>query len=114
MLVSGGCAQIKGQLVALLCTTSWSIVGAMALVPYVALVRFGRRNALAAWASAACGFLSCLAWYLIAYGPTAIWGPQFGLMAAGIPPFFVGFIFSWIGWIAVSTLSESPALEQEA
>ena len=114
VLVSGGCAQIKGQLVALLCTTSWSIVGAMALVPYVALVRFGRRNALAAWASAACGFLSCLAWYLIAYGPTAIWGPQFGLMAAGIPPFFVGFIFSWIGWIAVSTLSESPALEQGA
>ena len=40
VLVSGGCAQIKGQLVALLCTTSWSIVGAMALVPYVALVRF--------------------------------------------------------------------------
>ena len=106
--------QIKGQLVALLCTTSWSIVGAMALVPYVALVRFGRRNAGAAWASAACGFFSCLAWYLIAYGPTSIWGPQLGSVAAGIPPFFVGFLFSWIGWIAVSALSESPALEQEA
>ena len=114
VLVSGGCAQIKGQLVALLCTTSWSIVGAMALVPYVALVRFGRRNAGAAWASAACGFFSCLAWYLIAYGPTSIWGPQLGSVAAGIPPFFIGFLFSWIGWIAVSALSESPALEQEA
>lgn len=114
VLVSGGCAQIKGQLVALLCTTSWSIVGAMALVPYVALVRFGRRNAGAAWASAACGFFSCLAWYLIAYGPTSIWGPQLGSVAAGIPPFFVGFLFSWIGWIAVSALSEPPALEQEA
>ena len=114
LLVSGGCAQIKGQLVALLCTTSWSIVGAMALVPYVALVRFGRRNAGAAWASAACGFFSCLAWYLIAYGPTSIWGPQLGSVAAGIPPFFIGFLFSWIGWITVSALSESPALEQEA
>ncbi|WP_308775826.1 sodium:solute symporter family protein [uncultured Bilophila sp.] len=114
VLVSGGCAQIKGQLVALLCTTSWSIVGAMALVPYVALVRFGRRNAGAAWASAACGFFSCLVWYLIAYGPTSIWGPQFGSVAAGIPPFFVGFLFSWIGWAAASALSESPALEQEA
>ena len=114
VLVSGGCAQIKGQLVALLCTTSWSIVGAMALVPYVALVRFGRRNAGAAWASAACGFFSCLAWYLIAYGPTSIWGPQLGSVAAGIPPFFIGFLFSWIGWITVSALSESPALEQEA
>ncbi len=114
VLLSGGCAQIKGQLIALLCTTSWSIVGAMALVPYVALVRFGRRNAGAAWASAACGFFSCLAWYLIAYGPTSIWGPQLGSVAAGIPPFFIGFLFSWIGWIAVSALSESPALEQEA
>ena len=107
VLLSGGCAQIKGQIIAMLCTTSWSIVGAMALVPYVALVRFGRRNAGAAWASAACGFFSCLAWYLIAYGPTSIWGPQLGSVAAGIPPFFVGFLFSWIGWIAVSALSES-------
>ena len=51
---------------------------------------------------------------MIAYGPTSIWGPQLGSVAAGIPPFFIGFLFSWIGWIAVSALSESPALEQEA
>lgn len=108
VLVSGGCAQIKGQLVALLCTTSWSIVGrngAGALRRPCALRTPQRR---AAWASAACGFFSCLAWYLIAYGPTSIWGPQLGSVAAGIPPFFVGFLFSWIGWIAVSALSESP------
>ncbi|MEG1610158.1 MAG: sodium:solute symporter family protein, partial [Bilophila sp.] len=78
VLVSGGCAQIKGQLVSLLCTTSWSIVGATALIPYVALVRFGQRSTAGAWASATCGFVACLGWYLLAYGPTALVGPQFG------------------------------------
>ncbi|WP_300715571.1 sodium:solute symporter family protein, partial [uncultured Bilophila sp.] len=113
VIVSGGCAQIKGQLVALLCTTSWSIVGAMALVPYVALVRFGRRNATAAWVSAASGFLSCLAWYLLAYGPTSLWGPQLGSVAAGNPPFFIGFLCSGIGWFAASAVV-SPMAEEAA
>ncbi|MFQ9492265.1 MAG: hypothetical protein ACLR0N_16115 [Bilophila wadsworthia] len=80
-------------------------------MPYVALVRFGRRNAGAAWASAACGFFSCLAWYLIAYGPTSIWGPQLGSVAAGIPPFFIGFLFSWIADRGFAP-SESPALNR--
>ena len=113
VLVSGGCAQIKGQLVALLCTTSWSIVGAMALVPYVALVVFGRRNAKAAWASAAFGFFSCLGWYLLAYGSTSIWGPQFGSVAAGIPPFFIGILCSGLGWCAFAAAA-SPVLEEQA
>ena len=46
----------RGQLIALLCTTSWSIVGATVLVAYVALVRFGRRSPIAAWAVAALDF----------------------------------------------------------
>ena len=113
VLVSGGCAQIKGQLVALLCTTSWSIVGAMALVPYVALVAFGRRNAKAAWASASFGFFSCLGWYLLAYGSTSIWGPQFGSAAAGIPPFFIGILCSGLGWCAFASAA-SPIMEEQA
>ncbi|MFQ6994315.1 hypothetical protein [Bilophila wadsworthia] len=112
VLVSGGCAQIKGQLVALLSPPAGAS-SALALVPYVALVRFGRRNAGQHGPAPRAGS-SHLAWYLIAYGPTSIWGPQLGSVAAGIPPFFIGFLFSWIGWIAVSALSESPALEQEA
>ena len=110
ILVSGGCAQIKGQLVALLCTTSWSIIGATALVPYIALIRFDRQNAGAAWGSAICGFVSCMVWYLGAYAPTAIWGPQFGAAAAGIPPFFVGLLCSVGGWWAFAGTRE-PAGE---
>ena len=36
------------QIIAMLCTTSWSIVGSTVLVAYVALVRFGKRSSLAA------------------------------------------------------------------
>lgn len=98
ILVSAGCAQIKGQLIALLCTTSWSIVGATALVPYLALVRGNKRHAPAAWLSAALGFGTCLFWYLCAYGPTAIVTPLFGPLGK-TPPFFVGIAFSFCGWL---------------
>lgn len=98
VFISGCCAHLKGQLVALLCATSWSIVGSAALVPYVALVCFNRRNAVAATSSAACGFTVCLGWYLFAYGSTALFGPLLGPTAAGIPPFFVGLSASALVW----------------
>lgn len=97
VLLSGGCAQIKGQLIALLCTTSWSIVGSTVLVSYVALVRFGKRSSLAAWLSSACGFTTCMIWYLIAHKGFAV-VPIFWQQAALIPPFFIGFFCSLLGW----------------
>ncbi|MDL2316959.1 sodium:solute symporter family protein [Desulfovibrio sp. OttesenSCG-928-A18] len=97
ILISGGCAQIKGQLIALLCTTSWSIVGATVLVPYVALVRFEKRNAGAAWCSAIAGFVTCLGWYLLVYRSTALVEPVF-VTGASIPPFFPGLSVSLLGW----------------
>lgn len=96
--LSGGCAQIKGQLIALLCTTSWSIVGATVLVAYVALVRFGKRSSLAAWLSCGAGFTSCMLWYLLAHKSFGM-SPLLGAQAALIPPFFVGFAFSLLGWL---------------
>lgn len=98
VLLSGGCAQIKGQLIALLCTTSWSIVGATVLVAYVALVRFGKRSSLAAWISCVAGFTSCMLWYLLAHKSFAL-APLLWEQAALIPPFFVGFAFSLTGWL---------------
>lgn len=98
VLLSGGCAQIKGQLIALLCTTSWSIVGATVLVAYVALVRFGQRSSLAAWMSCVAGFASCMLWYLLAHKSFAL-TPLLWEQAALIPPFFVGFAFSLAGWL---------------
>ena len=98
VLLSGGCAQIKGQLIALLCTTSWSIVGATVLVPYVALVRFGKRCPVAAWMSCTAGFTVCMFWYLTANKSFSVL-PLFWETASIIPPFFAGFAFSLLGWV---------------
>ncbi len=99
VLLSGGCAQIKGELIAMLCTTSWSIVGSTVLVSYIALVRFGKRSTVAAWSSAIAGFVVCMAWYLMTH-------PQFAIIPcplpvlSQIPPFFTGFGASLLGWAA--------------
>lgn len=98
VLLSAGCAQIKGTLISLLCTTSWSMVGGTVLVAYVALVRFNRRSPLAAWLSCGGGFLATLGWYLLAYGPTAMISPIFGEVGKIMPPFFVGLAVSLVGW----------------
>lgn len=91
------CAQIKGQLIALLCTTSWSIVGSTVLVPYLALVVFGKRSRSAAWFSCSAGFLSCLFWYLMTDRTFAVM-PVLWAKATLFPPFFVGFMFSLAAW----------------
>lgn len=115
ILVSAGCAQAEGRLIAMLCTTSWSLIGAVALIPYLALILFGQRNALAAWTAAVTGFSACLFWYLFAYQPTALHmllPPSLGQ----IPPFFAGIGFSITGWalgLAGSRLQIGQKAEQE-
>ena len=99
VLLSAGCAQIKGQLIAMLCTTSWSVVGSTVLVSYVALVRFGKRSARAAWTSSATGFAVCMFWYLSADPKFAVLPCPWPEMAK-IPPFFIGFAVSLAGWFA--------------
>lgn len=101
VLTSALCAQAEGRLIAVVCTASWSIVGAAALVPYIALTRFGKQHAAAAWGASLLGFSACLFWYLVMYAPTA-----FALFhniaanspAAAIPPFFIGVAASLCGW----------------
>ncbi len=112
ILISGCCAQIKGQLIALLCTTSWSIVGATALVPYLALVLLNKRHPTAAWLSAGLGFCTCLIWYLCASPSTAVIPPLFGELGR-IPPFFIGLAFSLVGW-GLGALTVRVPQEQKA
>ncbi len=97
VLLSGGCAQMKGELIAMLCTTSWSIVGSTVLVSYIALVRFGKRSTVAAWASAVPGFIICLGWYLTTHPQFAILPCPWDFMIQ-VPPFFAGFGASLLGW----------------
>ncbi|WP_027186610.1 sodium:solute symporter family protein [Desulfovibrio cuneatus] len=116
VVISASCAQLEGQFIALLCTTSWSMVGATALVPYIALVRFNVQNGPAALASAISGFTSCLGWYLLAYKPTALVSPIFGADWAAMPPFFVGMVFSLAGFGLTLALAgkKEDALVEEA
>ncbi|MBQ7456330.1 MAG: sodium:solute symporter family protein [Desulfovibrio sp.] len=97
VILSAGCAQVKGQIIAMLCATSWSVVGSAVLVSYVALVRFGRRSSKAAWWSFVAGFGTCLVWYLMTDKHLAILPLPFPALRS-IPPFFVGFTFSLLGW----------------
>ncbi|MBQ7617736.1 MAG: sodium:solute symporter family protein, partial [Desulfovibrio sp.] len=72
-------------------------VGSAVLVSYVALVRFGLRSAKAAWFSFSLGFGVCLIWYLMTDKNFAIL-PMPWPSLAFIPPFFVGFVSSLLGW----------------
>ncbi len=107
VIVSGISGQMKGQFIALLCTTSWSIVGGTVLVAYVALVRFNIRNSLSAWCSVIAGFTGTMGWYLLAYNGTSLVTPIFGPTAAGFPPFFVGLALSITGFLVGYALSHS-------
>ena len=111
VVISAMCAQVEGSLIAMLCTTSWSVVGSAVLVPYVALVLFEKRHTLAAWGSFIGGLGSCLFWYLCVYTPTAAISPFATLMSPSwgqIPPFFIGMLFAAIGWAAGIAVSLIP------
>lgn len=81
VLLSGGCAQIKGQIIAMLCTTSWSIVGSTVLVAYVALVRFGKRSSPGRLVQLRCGLRELHA--LVPHDAPAVRHPAHALAFAG-------------------------------
>ncbi len=93
--VSAGAAGLKGQIIALLCTTAWSVIGATAMVPYITMVKMRISNGNAAWASAVAGFLGCVLWYLCVYPSTNMLPVRLidGLLAE-TPPFLVGTLCS--------------------
>ena len=111
VLISAICAQADGSLIAILCTTSWSVVGSAVLVPYVALVVFGKRSAPAAWGGVIGGLFVCLFWYFCVYKATAIatLSPHLAnSFAAQVPPFFPALLCSLLGWglgLAAATFS---------
>ena len=114
ILISAICAQAGGSLIAILCTTSWSVVGSAALVPYVALVVFNKRHAPAAWCSFIGGLSACLLWYLCVYKATALVTiPAFGAsFAAQVPPFFPGLLVSLAGWGVGIMLANAPVSQK--
>ncbi|MDL2264416.1 sodium:solute symporter family protein [Synergistaceae bacterium OttesenSCG-928-I11] len=87
----------SSSIIAMICTTSWSLLASATLAPYLALLLWGPRlSPGTALASAVSGTLGCLAWYTIGYAQTSI--KLSGMAAAGVlgmvPPILVGTLCS--------------------
>lgn len=92
-------AAKSSSIIALICTTSWSLLATGTLVPYLSLLAFGVRvSGRRAFLSSVGGVVSCLFWYLIGYEGTA--QKISGLVAPGfwgmVPPVVVGTLCSAI------------------
>ncbi len=99
VVVSALAATMKGQIIALLCTTAWSVIGATAMVPYVAAVKFQMNHAKSAWLSAVSGFVSCVGWYLVAYPSTSLFKAHAAMLPSTLahtPPFVIGLVCSFM------------------
>ncbi len=71
-IASGVFATRNLQIIAIICTTSWTIIAAAILAPYLALLSIGDRLSKAAvWASSLGGLTSAMLWYAAAYAPTS-------------------------------------------
>ncbi len=112
VLVSGFTAQVEGKIISLLYTTSWSVIGATAFVPYICLVLFKHSHATAATASAITGALSCLSFYLFISPKTALWLIN-GIPASiqHIPPFVIGVALSACVYLVASLRLKPVARE---
>ena len=94
-VASGFFAAKSGTIIALLCTTSWSLIASALLVPYLALLA-GKAVPLATWASSIGGIVSAGLWYAAGFAPTAkgLLGVHVPPALAAVNPFFVGIAFS--------------------
>ncbi len=110
VVVSAAAATLEGQIIALLCTTSWSVIGATAMIPYIALVKFKISSRLAAWYSAVTGFAVCVGWYLLVAPSTKM--IEMTLLPANIanlPPFLLGTLASIPVFMLVYKLESSSS-----
>lgn len=97
IIVSGFTAQAEGKLIALIHTTSWSVIGATALVPYIMLVLWNKSHSRAALWSALGGGISCFLFYLCLTPHTSVFPSDFFTASETIkqfPPFVVGLAVS--------------------
>lgn len=104
---SGLCAKISSQIIAAICTISWTLLAAALMTPYLALLIWGRQNPLRAWLATIGGLTSALAWYGLAYGETS--RGLSGLAASG----FWGVLHPMVIGLAVSLTCFGLAVAME-
>lgn len=97
-VVSCGVIALKSSsIIAMICTTSWSILASATLVPYLFLLMRGPAlSPIAALASSVSGVLGCLLWYVCGYAQTSlnITGISAGDFWGILPPIVVGTVVS--------------------
>ena len=105
-LGSGICAKVSSQIIAAICTISWTLLASAMMVPYLALLAWGRQHPLRGWLSAVGGLVSALAWYALGYKATSL--GLSGLAAPGllgaIHPMVIGIGASLVGFGLATTL----------
>ncbi len=109
--LSAVAANLDGQIIALLCTTAWSVIGATAMIPYIASVKYNICHQKAAFASSMAGFVSCVGWYVLVYPPTTFVKAQNILsssLLANMPPFVIGLTGALSVFVLVYKLSSAP------
>ena len=120
-VLSGIFATKNSQIIAMICTTSWTLLASAILIPYLALLIFGDNlKKLTFWGTSLSGLIPALAWYALAFAPTS--QKIMNLSAPGIigsiHPFFVGIACSMLGFGFFMTLekafSKIPLMDNEA
>lgn len=97
VVMCGLIALKSSSIIAMICTTSWSLLASATLVPYLALLKWGPiLSSSVALASSVLGMAGCLAWYLCGYAQTSL--KISGFAASGIwgmmPPIIIGTLLS--------------------
>lgn len=116
-IASGVFALKSSSIIAIICTTSWTLLACAIMVPYLALLSFGpKAGPAAAMASSVGGFTASAVWYLTAYASTSRGAT--GLAAPGIlgaiHPLAIGLAASVLIFAACASLSHAAAPQSEA
>ena len=98
-LASGFFAVYSSSIIALICSTSWTLIAASTWLPYIALLVNGVGiDPKSGWLSTLMGTFGALCWYFLGYAPTAL---KFSGLAA---PGFLGQLHPMIMGISASAL----------
>ncbi len=102
-LASGLIAVKSSSIIALVCSTSWTIVAGAMWVPYIALIAFKRNmGSRVAWSSALSGTACSFLWYALCYAPTSLKFTGYALpgLAGHIHPLIASVLASACGYAA--------------
>lgn len=116
-LGSGLIALKTSSIIALICSTSWTLLACAIIIPYLMLLTEGNKaGSRAALCSSLGGFFSSIIWYLTAYAPTSNTVTGFaapGILGA-IHPIIPGALCSFVIFKTLACLGQTAENAQTA